>query len=684
MRRSVALLSCLLALALTSACEKTPTCREAVERAWAPAASVTQPWVVEEGIERDVALCLDLQDQAAEAGCMAEHEAWRRCLSAGIDPYDYYQKLVCEWHLVRLQACLDGTAFEADCFDDVDNDGDGLVDCFDPDCSPLCWGAWFATSVPQSMDRALDLLFVIENASHSMSPAQQILADQFPAITTNLRNAIGGLPDLHLGVVTSDLGTGSYLIGTCQPGGDDGALQTGGCANPTGGAPYLIDVAPRGCDVTREANNTCPAHDCAQSHCAHEPTTTLVIDSLTSCPRCRNYTGETLEEAFVCLADVGTQGCTFSQPLEALHRALDPDHPANSGFLRERAYLAAVLVSDEDDCSASDPQLFDNSATDLESPLGPLTSFRCFEYGITCDIDDRTAVGAREQCLPREDEAALLHPIDRYADRLQELKAAPTLVVVALAGPVTPSNMGEGYRVVVARDASDQPEVQYSCTTMVDGGVPGIRIFDLVSRFNVEQDIAEGAYSSVCSGDFTPALAWVGHRLEELIEPRCPRGPLSGCADPGVEFGTPQAAQTCAINERCVPECSVGEYRYQGTAEEYDVWLPHCLEVCADGYCAGNQDRNLAYAGGHPPDRDPDLPVEVCWHVAYNPQCPGANYAEIRAARRADAPPRTFLYFTCRHITRDEQLCNDGQDNDEDCLVDADDPCCQNAESCRL
>jgi hypothetical protein len=74
--------------------------------------------------------------------------------------------------------------------------------------------------------------------------------------------------------------------------------------------------------------------------------------------------------------------------------------------------------------------------------------------------------------------------------------------------------------------------------------------------------------------------------------------------------------------------------------------------------------------------------VEACWHVVYNPHCSGANDAEIRAARRVDPPPRTFLHYGCAHITRDEQLCNDGQDNDEDCLVDGDDPCCQNAANC--
>jgi hypothetical protein len=530
--------------------------------------------------------------------------------------------------------------------------------------------------------RDVDLLFVIDN-SGSMLGENNILRANFPALMTTLKNMAGGLPNVHFGVTTTDLGTGVFDITYCEEvGGDAGNLVTGNCGNPTGGAPYLVDVAPQGCEITMDQSNTCSAHTCSQTHCGHEPTTTFVEDSTTGCPRCRNYAGESLDDAISCIADLGTMGCGFEQPLEAMKRALEPANTANTGFLRDDAFLAILLITNEDDCSASDPQLYDNTQTDIDSTLGPLTSYRCFEYGVTCDINSRTHQGTRVDCKPREDAAALLHPLSSYIQFLQDLKDPQVLVVAAIAGPVTPTP--DGLQMVVGLDDLSQPKLQYSCITASSGGgaVPGIRIHNLIAAFNEGEDLATWAYSSICSGDYTPALAGIGNKIKDRLEFQCLPWPLKGCADVGVEFGTPRAAQTCAINQRCLPECTVGEVRYRGTTDEYDVWLPPCLEVCAEGYCEGNTDRSLAYAAGHPPDRDPALPVEVCWHIAYNPGCPGSNYAEIRVARRTDPPPRTFLGWSCRQLSRDEQICNDGADNDEDCLVDADDPCCQNSAYC--
>jgi len=681
MRTSVAFMSAVVALASLSACDKTPTCKEAVDRWWAPTlANSPNPSVFQPEIDEDLALCLDLQDQAEETDCMKEHVAWRECLNGGLGPFSYSQE--CNWRLARLEACIDGTPFEWDCDDDQDNDADGLTDCFDPDCSPVCWGCWGCKSVPQSVERSVDLLFVIDNAG-SMFGEQAIVRANFPALIQKLKEVMGGLPNVHLGVTTTDLGTGVFDITYCEEvGGDAGALVTGSCGNPMGNDRYIIDVEPQSCEITKEPDNTCSSHSCAQANCAHEPTTVLVPDSTTGCPRCRNYENESLEDVFDCIANLGTMGCGFEQPLEAMYKALDTTNVTNAGFVRENAFLAVVLITDEDDCSGSDPQLFDNTQTDIDSTLGPLTSYRCFEFGVTCDINSRTHQGTRQECVPREDAAALLHPLSRYIQFLQALKDPQMLVVAAIAGPVTPSPSGIGHNMVVGLDDLSNPELQYSCTTAVDGAVPGIRIYNLISAFNEQEDLGMWAYSSICSADYTSALAGIGDEIKDLLEDQCLPAPLKGCADVGVEFGTPRAAQTCAINERCLPTCSVGEVRFRGTADEYSVWLPPCLEVCAEGYCEGNTDRSLAYAAGHPPDRDPGLPVEACWHVAYNPSCPGSNYAEVRVARRADPPPRTFLTYACMQISRDEQLCNDGVDNDEDCLVDFDDPCCQDGMSC--
>jgi hypothetical protein len=76
--------------------------------------------------------------------------------------------------------------------------------------------------------------------------------------------------------------------------------------------------------------------------------------------RTQNYTGN-LADVFTCLATaVGVSGCGFEHQLQATRLALNPQrltdgtdiNMANVGFVRNKAYLAIILITDEDDCSA--------------------------------------------------------------------------------------------------------------------------------------------------------------------------------------------------------------------------------------------------------------------------------------------------------------------------------------------
>ena len=130
-----------------------------------------------------------------------------------------------------------------------------------------------AISIPQSAERDVDMLFVIDN-SGSMAGEQANLRANFPALMSSLKNMIGGLPNVHLGVTTTDLGTGMFSITYCEEvGGDAGNLTTGNCVNPVG-VPYIVDVAPKSCEITKEPDHTCSAHTCSQTNCSHEPSTT--------------------------------------------------------------------------------------------------------------------------------------------------------------------------------------------------------------------------------------------------------------------------------------------------------------------------------------------------------------------------------------------------------------------------
>ena len=60
----------------------------------------------------------------------------------------------------------------------------------------------------------------------------------------------------------------------------------------------------------------------------------------------------------------------FEQPLEAMYRALLDPEKLNQGFLREDAFLAVIIISDEDDCSTEDNRMFSVTMTSGRRGIG--------------------------------------------------------------------------------------------------------------------------------------------------------------------------------------------------------------------------------------------------------------------------------------------------------------------------
>jgi hypothetical protein len=220
--------------------------------------------------------------------------------------------------------------------------------------------------IPVTVNRNLDLLFVIDD-SPAASEQQMALNEAFPALVQALDSMPGGRPELHLGVVSSDMGTfgaddaapgpgiGSGP-GSCTGRGKDGVLQ--GSADITDN--FIVDVD--------NGNGT----------------------------RWTNYT-TTLADAFRSISSLGGQGCGFEQPLHAAKRSFA--QPANVGFRRPAATLGVIVVSNEDDCSLSHSTMLGSDT----ATFGPLQSFRCTRFGVTCDqggatSDDMNKVGAKSNC----------------------------------------------------------------------------------------------------------------------------------------------------------------------------------------------------------------------------------------------------------------------------------------------
>lgn len=375
--------------------------------------------------------------------------------------------------------------------------------------------------IPLQLNRNLDLLFVIDN-SGSMSQEQQGLAANFPKFIQVLQQVQGGLPDVHLGVVSSNMGAGNNQINNCAPPGDAGHLLQGPdgthCAGLDPNAKFISDIA-----------NTSGGG------------------------RTANYTGD-LGSLFSCMAQLGTDGCGLEHHLESMRTALDPANAFNTGFLRKDAYLGIVIIGDEDDCSASNTALFSPSDT----AKGPSINFRCTAYGVTCDGDNdplhMMTLGPRTNCKSRED-SAYLYPVQRYIDFVKGLKTNPKSIVVAdIGAPTTPV-------AIVSDDfpggnnMPTWPAIKPSCVSSTGNAVPTIRVQQFITAFP-----DRNSFSTICNTDFSDALVNIATLIKEVIGDPCIEGNLKD-TDPATDGVQPECVVTQVtepgdLDPVSLPECT--------------------------------------------------------------------------------------------------------------------------------
>lgn len=337
----------------------------------------------------------------------------------------------------------------------------------------------------------LDLLFMLDNSAGN-DGWKQSLVQYFPVLV----DALAGhqpMPDLHVGIVTSDLGAGLYTPPSCAVvGGDQGLLQN----------------VPRGTSC-RHASLIDPADRFLRS--------TPVADGGVE----TNF-GGSLADAFGCYAAVGTGGCGFEHQLESVRVALRGcnsaagcSQPVNEGFLRPDAALAVILVTDEDDCSAPrDTRLFDPSQTSVDSQLGPITSYRCFQFGNLCDgVDPGRAPGPRSHCVPGSfdpEPGHQLTPIAEFRDFFEELKPDRRLFYLGVvAAPPEP--------VVIATDINGYPTQTPPCRSSFEASWPAIRLHHLVGLLPTER----ARFLPICGApSFESFLRQIGADLVRMLGPQ--------------------------------------------------------------------------------------------------------------------------------------------------------------------
>jgi hypothetical protein len=429
--------------------------------------------------------------------------------------------------------------------------------------------------IPVTFNRDVDILFLIDN-SPSMADKQANLQANFHRFIETLDTIEGGLPNVHIAVATSDLGTkgaddavpGGFTIqgdgSQCQGYGDDGHFKTNGA--PVQGS-FLID--------------------------------TLNSDGT----RTRNYTGD-LVDVFTQMASVGQSGCGFEQHLEAVHRALD-NNPANAGFLRFNAYLAVIILGDEDDCSIAHSTMLGPDT----NTFGPLASFRCTRFGVTCAVgggapDQMDQVGAKSQCVSNESHQYLTD-VQRYVDFLRGLKPDPTHVIVAdIGAPPAP--------VATQIDmASGNPMLAHSCTytdssNVLEVGDPTVRIDQFLKGFP-----DRNTFQDICAQDLSGGLVQVGEIVKTAIGDPCIAGAL---------------ADVNPLEDGLQYDCQVSDVFMKDTPQEVDTPLQAC----------NNPDD---------PAGSSNLP---CWHIVADTQhCAAGDHLALEVERAIQPPSGTHVVAYC-------------------------------------
>ncbi|CAN5888221.1 hypothetical protein BH11MYX2_BH11MYX2_06810 [soil metagenome] len=370
--------------------------------------------------------------------------------------------------------------------------------------------------IPVTVNRNVDLLFVIDD-SPSMADKQQNLADNFGEFINVLNTIQGGLPDVHIGVVTSDMGTKSTQDPTPGP-------SLGGCAGTGKAGNLQISGAP--------------------------VSGTFISDiKVSETMRNRNYTGD-LATVFATMAKVGAAGCGFEQHLSAMKAALNGNQQ-NAGFLRADAYLAIIFIQDEDDCSISHTALLGPAGGNL----GTQQSFRCTKFGVTCDQggadpNAMNTVGNKSQCHPNED-SQYLEKVQTYVDFIKGLKADPTKIIVAgIMGTIDP--FAVELRVPQGASTAPEPALAHSCTYQGSLG-PEIADPPIRLKYFLDQFPNRSTFTTICQRNLADGLTLIAQLLKTVLGDPCIEGNLAMPID-----------------------CSVSDVQNLGEPNQVETILPAC------------------------------------------------------------------------------------------------------------
>lgn len=341
----------------------------------------------------------------------------------------------------------------------------------------------------------LDVLFMVDN-SNSMAEEQTALAAQIPYLVRAISTGdldqdgtpeLGHAPNVHFGAISSDMGAGGNRVPSCDTNpnfGDDGILNTHG------------NVALADCQLTYPSF--------LEFQPGNDPTA-----------------AESFAHDFTCVAQMGTGGCGFEQQLEATLKALTPSTCTdswcefrggtrgratddNSGFLRPDSVLVVVELTDENDCSSIQDELYNGLSTQYTGDL----NLRCFRY------------------------PNALRSVQRYIEGLAATRTNPNRLVYTLIAGVPMdtqvSNLA-GYNELLAREDMveredpgapvNRPLLVPSCETAAGRAFPATRLVEVGK--GLQQRGARTLVESICQSDYRPIATHLLKRIGDALAGRC-------------------------------------------------------------------------------------------------------------------------------------------------------------------
>jgi hypothetical protein len=348
---------------------------------------------------------------------------------------------------------------------------------------------------PVPSQRAVDILFVVDN-SGSMSEEQAKLAASIDTLVATLDSAVVPV-DYRIGVTTTD--NGNPWCGTTSP--EGGSLRATSCRS-------------RPVEFTFNGSTVIEGFDTACAEICPEGLMNLGIDDgmpWIDVQRSLGTTnvGDAVVDNLRCMLPQGIDGCGFESQLESTYKSVqrfDTLGDQAFGFHREGALLAVMIVTDEVDCShnpAADAIFLpDGNQVFWSDPSASApTSAVCWNAGVSCtELGDGTL-----DCVPADydvsgdpttdPDAAVLHPVERYATALDQAGAYVSAIYgVGLDGSVV-------YQPSLADPQfGNDFGVAPGCESGSGRAVPPVRMRDVVTTLG-------GNSASICAEGFQGALS---------------------------------------------------------------------------------------------------------------------------------------------------------------------------------